>query len=145
MVLSDNPAGRYGPSVELGWSYTKGNKHGKHIVAFEKEQKEKRQATASKPRRLYLSPFQRDKLLRDANYSSRDINKALREKNRIRRQRLASNFFQNPLLKIENALKTRRRNKKLKRAVQNLNNKKMRQSSLFVDNSTLYRGWLLQF
>lgn len=159
VVLSDNPACQYGPSVELGWEYnisnvssdssknngSDGEKGNQRITvsAYEKGRRGKRRTTASKPSKLYLSQVRRESTLKEANYTEDELKAAIRAKSKARRQRSVSNVLMNPLDKIQSTIKAWRRNRKLKRALRNLKKKQNKEPTF--EHSAIYQGWWLPF
>ena len=147
-VLSNNPACRYGPSVELGWEYHQDQHHHNLAVSqYEKERQGKRRAKASQ---YYLSEVQREATLERADFSKKDIMKATKEKNKARRQRDASNFVLNFNLVL--MMRDAKKNKKLARARRNLKKAKVApavaskdEEPVILEHDDLYKGWWLPF
>mmetsp|Transcript_7083 Transcript_7083/g.12697 ORF Transcript_7083/g.12697 Transcript_7083/m.12697 type:complete len:175 (+) Transcript_7083:117-641(+) len=147
-VLSDNPGGMYGPPIELGWEYNAhpgdsinngSEKNVQNILrlsAYEKERHGKRRKS------LYLSHVQRESMLRDANYTEKELKRAIQRKNCARRKRSMSNFltYLHPVTKIQSKIHNGRRVKKLRKAKKNL--QKMNEGhNLFYEHSEIYQGW----
>ena len=147
-VLSNNPACRYGPSIELGWEYRQDQHHRDVSVSqYEKERQGKRRTKASQ---YYLSEVQRDATLQQANFSKQDIRKATKEKNKARRQRDASNFVIN--FNVVLMAREAKKNKKLARARRNLKKAKVTPAAacrgeepVILEHDDLYKGWWLPF
>jgi hypothetical protein len=137
VVLSDNPAGEYGPPIELGWEYT--TQHTTSTAAKVDAYESERQHT--RKNRLYLSQDAREALLRDANYSEKEMKEAMRRKKWARLSRSANNLilrinlFDNVSQTIRNGVQS----KKLKRARKNL--RKLKASGGFHEHSDIYDGW----
>jgi hypothetical protein len=142
VVLSDNPAGEYGPPIELGWEYTTQqhdlancNTNKLKVDAYESERQRTRK------NRLYLSQVAREAMLRDANYSEKEMKEAMRRKKRARFSRSANNFilrinlFNNISQTIRNGVQTKKR----KRARKNL--LKLKTHGVFHEHSDIYDGW----
>lgn len=143
-VLSDNPGGKYGPSIELGWEYINepiksSNDASKNagvlnLNAYEKQRQGKRK------NRLYLSHLERESMLLEAGYSEEDLARAIHRKNSIRRGMLLSNLLMNPVTKMQMKLQGERRIRKLGRA--NTNLKAMQKNGdMFYEHSEIYRSW----
>ena len=142
VVLSDNPAGEYGPPIELGWEYTTQqhdlascHTNKLKVDAYESERQRTRK------NRLYMSQDAREALLRDANYSEKEMKEALRRKKWARLSRSANNLilrinlFDNVSQKIRKGVQS----KKLTRARKNL--RKLKASGVFHEHSDIYDGW----
>ena len=142
VVLSDNPAGEYGPPIELGWEYTTQqhdlancNTNKLKVDAYESERQRTRK------NRLYLSQVAREAMLRDANYSEKEMKEAMRRKKRARFSRSANNFilrinlFNNISQTIRNGVQTKKR----KRTRKNL--LKLKADGVFHEHSDIYDGW----
>ena len=147
-VLSNNPACRYGPSVELGWDYHQDQYHHNLAVSqYEKERQGKRRTKASQ---YYLSEVQREATLQRANFSKKDIKKATKSKNKAWRQCDASNFVLN--FNVPLMVREAKKNKKLARARRNLKKAKVAPATankqaepVLLEHETLYKGWWLPF
>eukprot|EP00562_Extubocellulus_spinifer_P008694 CAMPEP_0178505280 /NCGR_PEP_ID=MMETSP0696-20121128/19047_1 /TAXON_ID=265572 /ORGANISM="Extubocellulus spinifer, Strain CCMP396" /LENGTH=183 /DNA_ID=CAMNT_0020134581 /DNA_START=24 /DNA_END=575 /DNA_ORIENTATION=+ len=157
LVLSENPACEYGPSVELGWEYeyttnsntrttSSSSNSDRYLTVsqYEQERQGKRRTTAAKPSKLYLSQVKREAALKKANYTDDDLKRAVRRKSEARRQRSLSNALMNPMSKIQASFAASRRNKKLKRAVRNLKKQKGKEPAA-LEHSEIYSGWWLPF
>ena len=147
-VLSNNPACRYGPSIELGWEYRQDQRqHDVSVSQYEKARQGKRRTKASQ---YYLSEVQREATLQRANFSKQDIKKATKSKNKARRQRNASNFVLN--FNVPLMVREAKKNKKLARARRNLKKAKVAPATankqaepVLLEHETLYKGWWLPF
>ena len=87
MALSDHPSCSYGPPVQLSWDYQE-----KDVVALESYE-ESRQ-----PRRdvedLLLSYYdRRHMLLKQAGCSKREVKAAVKEVERVKRERMITDMF----------------------------------------------------
>uniref|UniRef100_A0A6V2EEG0 Uncharacterized protein n=1 Tax=Ditylum brightwellii TaxID=49249 RepID=A0A6V2EEG0_9STRA len=169
IILGNNPATTYGPSVELGWEYAyppcqqqqqqqHDNANNKEqstpeqschikINDYEKQRQTQRKTTASKPYKLYLSPIRRETMLANANYTKKEIQKATRSKDAARRQRSATTFLMNPVIKVQLNVERSRQEKKLKRAKRNLRGggRLSKVGEVFYDHEDIYKGWRLPF
>ena len=147
-VLSNNPACRYGPSVELGWKYRQDELH--HNLAVSQYEKERQGKRRSKASQYYLSEVQREATLQQSDFSKQDIKKATKEKNKARRQRDASNFVLN--FNVPLMVREAKKNKKLARARRNLKKAKVspvtankQGEPVLLEHEILYKGWWLPF
>lgn len=147
-VLSNNPACRYGPSIELGWEYHQGRHH--HDVSVSQYEKERQGKRRTKASQYYLSEVQREATLQQANFSKQDIKKATKSKNKARRRRDASNFVLN--FNVALMVREAKKNKKLARARRNLKKAKVapataskQEEPLLLEHDNLYKGWWLPF
>ncbi|KAL9191467.1 hypothetical protein ACHAXT_001173 [Thalassiosira profunda] len=135
VVLSDNPGGKYGPSIELGWDYTELPNSGQRRLSVYERQRQKERV-----QRFYLSHARRESILREASYSKADIRKATSRKRSIQRRRASSNLFMSPITKIKSRVREGRRARKLKAANRNL--QKMEDGDrLFYEHNEVYKGW----
>mmetsp|Transcript_16507 Transcript_16507/g.39517 ORF Transcript_16507/g.39517 Transcript_16507/m.39517 type:complete len:160 (+) Transcript_16507:304-783(+) len=132
IVLSNNPDGSYGPPIEFGWEYSTEHDTLK-VSSYEQERKDTR-----KPR-LYLSQNEREAMLRKANYTEKELKKAMRDKNSARRKRNRSNLLMNPVTKIQMSLQASVRTKKLNRGKKNL--EMMRSDGSFHEHDAIYDRW----
>jgi hypothetical protein len=142
VVLSDNPAGEYGPPIELGWEYitqqddfASCDANKLKVDAYESERQRTRK------NRLYLSQVAREAMLRDANYSENEMKEAMRQKKRARFYRSANNLILriNLLNTVTQTIRNGIQTKKLKRARKNL--RKLKVNGVFHEHSDIYKGW----
>eukprot|EP00978_Attheya_sp_CCMP212_P012676 scaffold31709_cov41-Attheya_sp.AAC.1 len=137
VVLGDNPECHYGPSVHLGWEYTL-PKGAEPLSEYEKSRGPRR-----KLKQLYMSQVQREALLKSA-YSKAEVKQAIRLKQKVRQQRRLSNTsIISPLKNVGKGLRLWSRNKKLKRAVINLNKQNSTTNESVVTKKSIYSGWWL--
>jgi hypothetical protein len=154
IVLSTNPATKYGPVLELGWEYRLASR----IQPIDPLQRKEREIEGrllvneyealrpSAQRRtlkgLYLFQPTREYRIKLHNYSDAEIAEAVAEKAKIFESRERSNLCRNPVSIIcEGCILSARRTKKVKRAVRNLNKRK----AAAADRRDIYRGWWLPF
>ena len=87
-------------------------------------------------------------MLASAGYSTKEVKTAVREKKKARRQRSLSKFFR-LRSRVQSHFEARRREKRLGRAVRNMNRIQKKQnngSDPFYDNpKQIYSGWWLPF
>lgn len=133
-VLSDNPGGSYGPPIELGWEYTENRLR---LSEYEMERQGKRR----KRKNLYLSHLRRETMLKEANYTQVELERAIRRKNSIRRKRKISYVLINPIIKICWMIRGENQQKKLRRAKKNL--QLLEGEGMFHEHSDIYGGWWL--
>eukprot|EP00978_Attheya_sp_CCMP212_P049002 scaffold602781_cov59-Attheya_sp.AAC.1 len=90
-----------------------------------------------------MSQVRREALLEPA-YSKDEVKQAIRLKEKVRQQRKFSNTSINPLTNVGQGLRHWSRNKKVKRAVRNLNkqNDTTTESSV-AKKDNIYSGWWL--
>jgi|Transcript_12037 hypothetical protein len=136
VVLGDNPECHYGPSVNLGWEYTL-SKGAEPLNEYEKARSPRR-----KIRQLYMSQVRREALLEPA-YSKDEVKQAIRLKQKVRQQRKFSNTSISPLKNIGAGLRHWSTNKKVKRAVRNLNKQNATTNESSVAKKNIYSGWWL--
>jgi hypothetical protein len=142
VVLSDNPAGKYGPPIELGWEYYTTEQHDVdgcnasklNLDAYEMERRPRR-------KKIYLSQVAREAMLRNANYTEKELQEAMRRKNRARSSRTANNMlmYLNPLNCLRQKVECDVQIKKLKKAKKNL--RKLSADGGFHEHSDIYNGW----
>ena len=154
VVLSNNPACEYGPSIELGWNYNKEeatHKTIRRVSQYEKERfGKRRREKPGRPSQMYLSQVRREAILRDLGFSDKDVKKAMKDKRKARRQRSVSKFLSTGT-RIKATVNGRRKERKVMRAVRNLkkrqekNNSNGESDGLFCDNATVYKGWWIPF
>lgn len=152
IVLSNNPSCHYGPSIELGWEYiisSNSTDGAIDISQYEMEREGKRRREkAGRPSKLYLSQVRREEMLASAGYSTKEVKTAVKDKKKARRQRSLSKFFR-LRSRAQSHFEARRREKKLGRAVRNMNRiqkRKKNGSDSFYDNPAhIYSGWWLPF
>jgi hypothetical protein len=146
VVLSNNPACGIGPSVELGWEYQLGTSS--KVNDYERKKGNRRRNT----RELYMSQYYRESLLYETTDKA-DIQKAIQEKNRARRRIGISNRLRSPIALIQKNIRSIKREKKIGRAVRNLQRKKA--GNILTDkvpsgdpdsiltSEEIYKGWWL--
>lgn len=150
IILSNNPACEYGPSIEIGWEYTAANAI--RVSQYEKERiGKRRQEKRGRPSKLYLSQVRREAMLKEAGYTDKEIKTAVKEKRKARLLRSLSTF-RSFGTRINATVKGRRKERKILRAVRNLkklqDNRKRKGESLtdlFFDNASVYKGWWIPF
>ena len=142
VVLSQNPAGHYGPAIEIGWEYRLASKVPPlKNVKYEKEVKEieldegraavdeyERMRPSSFRRnetKLYLFVNQREYYVKSNNFTDDEIQEARMKKEALFLQRKRSSR-RNPVARCKEGIEASRRTKKVKRAVRNLKTKKMK-------------------
>ena len=149
IILSNNPSCNCGPSIEIGWEYNATNPH-QAIDVCEYEMLrigKRRKDKAGRPSKLYLSQVRREAMLKDAGYSDKEVQDAVKEKQKARRQRSLSTYDSVPFI-IHANFKASRAEKKVGRAVRNMNRMQKKQNDrteMFYEKSTLYNGWWLPF
>ena len=150
VVLSNNPACEYGPSIELGWNYNKeeaAHKTIRRVSQYEKERfGKRRREKPGRPSQMYLSQVRREAMLHDLGYSDKEVKKAMKDKRKARRQRSVSKFLSTGT-RIKATVNGRRKERKVMRAVRNLKKRQEKNNSndLFCDNATVYKGWWIPF
>ncbi|KAL3790064.1 hypothetical protein ACHAWO_004821 [Cyclotella atomus] len=85
-------------------------------------------------------------MLKDAGYTDREVKNAIKDKQKARRQRSLSKLSLSFM--IQTNVKASRTEKKVGRAVRNMDRIKRKQndgSELFYDRSAIYSGWWLPF
>jgi hypothetical protein len=143
VVLSDNPAGKYGPPIELGWEWefttqqhdlASCNENKLKLDEYERERQRKRNS-------LYLSQVEREAILREANYTEKELMEAMRRKKRARISRAANNLLLriNPFNCLHQTVGHEIQIKKLRKARENLC--KLNADGGFHDHSAIYNGW----
>lgn len=118
VILGNNPASHYGPSIELGWEYNIPEATPMPVDKYERTRQPQR---LKKQKYLYLSQVKREDILKQGGYPEKELKKAVQEKQRARRHRQFSQNTTSPLVVINRGLRAGRTNKKVKRAVRNLN------------------------
>ena len=145
IVLSSNPASKYGPAVEIGWEYSTsamvkdrwGENHMcEGSLSVDQYEKLRPSAIRREPKELYLYLGARVHLVKKHHYSDSEIQSAEEEKKAILRSRKASNRLRNPAVVIKEDFVTVRRNQMIRRAVRNLHKEKRQQDNI-------YAGWWL--
>ena len=152
IILSNNPACEYGPSIEIGWEYTDINTADDaiRVSQYEKDRFGKRRHEKhGRPSKLYLSQVRRESILKKAGYTEKEVNAAIRDKRKARLQRSVSTF-QSLGTRIKATVSGRRKERKVMRAVRNLqklqnNQKGESPTDLFCDNVSLYKGWWIPY
>ena len=152
IILSNNPACEYGPSIEIGWEYTDINTADDaiRVSQYEKERfGKRRQEKNGRPSKLYLSQVRREAILKEAGYTNKEIHAAIRDKRKARLQRSVSTF-QSLGTRIKATVKGGRKEQKVLRAVRNLQKLQNKQkgespTDLLLDNASLYKGWRIPF
>ncbi|KAL7526014.1 hypothetical protein ACHAWF_001598 [Thalassiosira exigua] len=147
IVLSDNPGGKHGPPIELGWDYTEdGNEMsndrretagGTMSVSFYEKGRQGRRRS-----RLYLSHLQREEMLLQAEYTQRELDRATRRATTVRRKRCLSYMLSNPAQKVESNVRGDVAARKLRRAKENLRDLRD-DDGHFHDHSDIYDCWWL--
>lgn len=149
IVLSDNPASKYGPSLELGWDYRLatvvqpiGQKKERPIGEGPLRVDDYEDMRPSSKRRtlknLYLHLPTREFRIKKHNFTDEEIAKAAAIKAKIHASRERSNFCQNPVTTLYKGLVIAgRRTKKVQRAVRNLKKQKA------AETDDIYKGWWL--
>lgn len=139
VVLSNNPAGEYGPPIELGWEWTSSQQPSCYenklkLDDYERDRQRKRKS-------LYLSQVAREGILRDANYTEKELKEAMRRKDRVRLSRAANNMLLicNPFNALHRTVEHEVQIKKLRKARKNL--RKFNADGGFHEHSEIYNGW----
>ena len=142
VVLSNNPGGKYGPPIELGWEYYTTEQHDIdscnaskfNLDVYERDRRPKR-------KNIYLSQVAREAMLRDAEYTEKELEEAMRRKNRARSSRTANNMLMwlDPLYCLRQKVEYEVQIKKLKKARKNL--LKLSADGGFHEHSKIYNGW----
>jgi len=147
IVLSNNPACEYGPSIEIGWEYTdtlfKVSQYEKERIGKRRRERPGRQS------QLYLSQVRREAILKEAGYTDEEVKTAVKDKRRARMQRSMSTFL-GVGTRINATFKGTKKERKIMRAVRNLqklqdNGKGESSTGLFCDNASVYKGWWMPF
>jgi len=145
IVLSDNPACGYGPSIEIGWEYTTTNCF--KVSQYENERiGQRRREKHGRPSQLYLSQVRREAMLKEAGYNEKEVKTAVRNKRRAQYQRSMSTCLSLGT-RIDATVKGIKKERKVMRAVRNLQrlqqNRKGESSTdyLFCNNASVYKGW----
>ena len=149
IILSNNPACQYGPSIEIGWEYVDIYTADNAIRVSQYEMErfgKRRREKPGRPSKLYLSQMRREALLREAGYADREVNNAIRDK-KIARLRRSVNLFLSTGTRINATIKGSMKERKVMRAVRNL--KKLQNNNKgnppFYDKDSVYKGWWLPF
>ena len=122
----------YGPPIELGWDY---HCEGRlRLSTYERERQGRRRKST-----LYFSQVRRESMLKEANYTPGDLERAIRRKDSTRRKRKMSNILLNPATKLHMMIRNERRIKKLGRAKKNL--EQLQRDGLFHAHSAIYESW----
>lgn len=144
VVLSNNPAGEYGPPIELGWEWecttsqqhdlASCNENKLKLDEYERDRQRKRKS-------LYLSQVAREAILRDSNYTEKELKEAMRRKDRARLSRAANNMLLscNPFNALHRTVEHKVQTKKLRKARKNL--QKLDADGGFHEHSEIYNGW----
>ena len=141
IILGNNPSTDYGPSIELDWKYNNVKTH--NIDEYEtKRQKQRRQL-----KHLYLSQVYREWLLKEGQvtvaarlpgqsssssssvpsfYTEKEIKQATKLKEFDQWSRWINNRLRLPHVVVGNELRQWRRQKRIKRAIRNLNKKNIK-------------------
>ena len=135
-TISDNPGGMLGPSIELGSPIS--SPYIRRLSTYERSRD-----LGSKKKRLYLSHEQRERMLKDADFSDHDIQLAMRKKNQVIRMRRQSIERLGPVSNIKLRLQAEKRYKKVNTANKNLKELEEEDGSLFHEHSDIYDGWLI--
>jgi hypothetical protein len=146
IILSNNPSCHYGPSIELGWEYST-NTSDETITVSQYEKLREGKRRTGRPSKFYLSQVRREAMLKDAGYTDREVKNAIKDKQKARRQRSLSKYSSVRSM-IQTNLKASRTEKKVGRAVRNIdriNRKQKNGSELFYDKSAIYSGRWLPF
>ena len=148
VVLSDNPATRSGPSLEIGWEYRLATEvqpigHGKEQSIDEgrvplNEYETIRPSAQRRPfENLYLFLPTRHYRIKRLHYTDAEIADALARKAAIFASRERSNFYRNPFSVLRAiCIDSVRRTKRVKRAVRNL-----KKPTAAATDHNIYRGW----
>jgi len=134
-TISDNPGGMLGPSIELGSPIS--SPYIRRLSTYERARD-----LGNKKKRLYLSHDQRERMLKNADFSDQDIHKAMRKKNQLIRMRRRSARL-GPVSNIKLRLQAEKRYMKVNTANRNLKELGKEDGSLFHDHSDVYNGWLI--
>ena len=157
IVLSLNPAGHYGPAIEIGWEYRLASellplKHVKYEkratpidlaegrVAVKEYEQIRPSSFRRKEKNLYLFVNQREYYVKKNNFTDTEIQEATKEKEALYVERSRSNKFRNPAVRVKETLAANRRTRKVKRAVRNL---KKNKDNGIDGRSNIYSGWQL--
>ena len=138
-VLSDNPGGHYGPSIELGGWYCKtthddgSSETVKRLSIFERER------VINRRNCFYLSHNKRERMLLRANYTEQDLASAMQSKQAVQRSRYVSNLLQSPATRVSWMFRASKREKKLGRATKNLY--KLQGDTFFFSHEEIYGEW----
>ena len=153
IILSNNPACEYGPSIGIGWDYTDINTadNAIRVSQFEKERFGKRRVEKhGRQSKLYLSQVRREAILKEAGYTDKEVKAAIRDKQKARLLRSVSTF-ESLGTRINATIKGGRKERKVLRAVRNLQKLQKKQktesstSYLMCDHTSLYKGWWIPF
>ena len=150
IILSNNPACEVGPSIEIGWDYTDVNTadNAIRVSQYEKERFGKRRVEKhGRQSKLYLSQVRREAILKEAGYTDKEVKAAIRDKQKARLQRSVSTF-ESLGTRINATIKGGRKERKVLRAVRNLQKLQKREPStsyLMCDHASLYKGWWIPF
>jgi hypothetical protein len=157
VVLSQNPAGQYGPAIEIGWEYRlasevpplKNVKYEKIVKALELDkgctavdeyEKIRPSLFRRNEKNLYLFVNQREHYARSNNFTDEEIEEARKKKEALFLQRRRSSR-QNPVVRFKDGIEATRRTKKVKRAVRNLETKKIEPNEEGSIDGSIYTGW----
>ena len=159
IVLSDNPATRRGPSLELGWEYrlaseihpidhisTGGEEYAKinagRLSVYEYEML--RPSSQRRPmHKLYLFQPTREHRIRMHHFTVTEIREVEIVKSQIRQSRERSNVCRNPLTLVRKDCRESVRRSKVKRAVRNLKKPNCEMSDPLTTANGIYNGWWL--
>lgn len=137
VVLSSNPAAsEYGPSIELGWEYqaaeilpTEKSTTGR--IAVDEYERLRPSSRRRKQKQFYLYLQQRVNRVKES-YTEEEIQQAVQEKKVTYKRRQRSNFWRNPVNLVQLEAVSVKREKKIKRALRNLKQKR---------DGNIYSGW----
>ena len=135
-TISDNPGGMLGPSIELGSPIS--SPYVRRLSTYERSRN-----LGNKKKRLYLSHEERERMLKDADFSDQDIQLAMRKKNQVIQMRRQSIARLGPVSNIKLRLQAEKRYKKVNTANKNLKELEEEDGSLFHEHSDIYGGWLI--
>jgi len=134
-TISDNPGGMLGPSIGLGSPIS--SPYIRRLSTYERSRD-----LGNKKKRLYLSHDQRERMLKDADYTDHDIHLAMRKKNQLIRTRRRSARL-GPVSNLKLRLQAEKRYKMINTANRNLKELEGEDGSLFHEHSAIYDGWLI--
>jgi hypothetical protein len=104
LCLSDHPACSYGPPISLGWDFYQHP----HVPTVEEYEMQRQNERCTAREEMILSHHaRRFLLLQHAGYSKRELRRAVEEVERVKQQRLVTDFFL-PLSAVDETLEQAR-------------------------------------
>ena len=89
VAISDHPSCSYGPPVQLSWDFDKSKEEEIPLESYEQARQPRRQ-----PNDLVLSYYDRRYLLiKQGGYSKREVKEAVKEVERVKRERMVTDLF----------------------------------------------------